>query len=139
MAIKLNRAIRTSREIFLLCEPWPRPSKNTVRSESGGVMLDAPLVNLYHQDDILAWDSNGPRTVREFVSDVSRLADALPDRPALLNLLSNRYEFLVGFGAAMLRQQVTLLPQSRAPETPRLVPTAYAEHNSLANPSEATE
>jgi len=102
-------------------------------------MLDAPLVNLYHQDDILAWDSNGPRTVREFVSDVSRLADALPDRPALLNLLSNRYEFLVGFGAAMLRQQVTLLPQSRAPETLRLVAKAYEENYCLTNPGESIE
>src|SRR5262249_51576342 len=139
MAIKLNRAIRTSRKIFLLCEPWPEPSKNTVRSESGGVMLDAPLINRYLPDDILAWDSNGPRTVREFVSDVSRLCDALPDRPALLNLLSNRYEFLVGFGAAMLRHQVPLLPQSRAPETLCLVAREYEESYCLTNTGESIE
>lgn len=102
-------------------------------------MLDAPLINLYHPDDILAWDTTGPRTVREFVSDVARFTEALPDRPALLNLLSNRYDFLVGFGAAMLRGQVTLLPQSRAPETLSLIAKDYGESYCLTNPGESIE
>ncbi len=65
-------------------------------------MHDAPLIGPYNPDRVLAWETDGPRTARQFLSDVSRLADSLPDRPAVLNLLSSRYEFLVGFAAAML-------------------------------------
>jgi acyl-coenzyme A synthetase/AMP-(fatty) acid ligase len=102
-------------------------------------MLDAPLIGLYHPDDVLAWDINGPRTAREFVSDVAHLADSLPDRPAVLNLLSNRYEFLVGFAAAMLRCQITLLPQSRAQDTLRVIVKGYEETYCLTNPDELVE
>ena len=84
-------------------------------------MLDAPLIGSYRPDDVLAWESDGPRSAREFLSEVINLADGLPDRPSVLNLLTSRYEFLVGFAAAMLRRQVTLLPQSRAPETLRRI------------------
>ena len=84
-------------------------------------MLDAPLIDGYRPDDVLAWDTDGPRTARQFLSDVVSLAHALPDRPAVLNLRSSRYEFLVGFAAAMVRRQVTLLPQSRAPQTLRRI------------------
>ena len=67
-------------------------------------MLDAPLIGSYRPDDVLAWESDGPRSAREFLSAVINLADGLPDRPSVLNLLTSRYEFLVGFAAAMLRR-----------------------------------
>ncbi len=84
-------------------------------------MLDAPLIGFYGPDDALAWQPDGPRSAREFLADVAHVADILPDRPVVLNLLSSRYDFLVGFAAAMIRRQVTLLPQSRARETLRRV------------------
>ena len=84
-------------------------------------MSHAPLIDVYGQHDVLAWEADGPRSVGEFLSDVAALADSLPDVPSVLNVLSSRYEFLVGFGAAMMRGQVTLLPQSRAPQTLRPV------------------
>lgn len=102
-------------------------------------MLDAPLIGPYHQDGILAWEIDGPRTAREFVSDVACLADSLPDRPHILNLLSSRYEFLVGLAAAMLRRQVTLLPQSRAPETLRRIAGDYDKSYCLTNRDEPVE
>ena len=102
-------------------------------------MLDAPLIGPYHQDGILAWEIDGPRTAREFVSDVACLADSLPDRPHILNLLSSRYEFLVGLAAAMLRRQVTLLPQSRAPETLRRIAGDYDKSYCLTNRGEPVE
>ena len=89
-------------------------------------MQDAPLIGPYNPDDLLAWDS-GPWTARQFLFDLTYLADRLPDRSSVVNLATSRYAFLVGFGAAMLRGQVTLLPQSRAPETLRRV---TAEHPS---------
>lgn len=80
-------------------------------------MYDTPLIGFYDPDDVLAWEEGGPRTARQFLADVSRLADALPDRPTVLNLAASRYDFLVAFAAAILRRQLTLLPQSRAPQT----------------------
>ncbi|SPP64778.1 AMP-binding protein [Nitrospira lenta] len=102
-------------------------------------MHDAPLIGPYNPDEVLAREIDGPRTARQFLSDVSRLADSLPDRPAVLNLLSSRYEFLVGFAAAMLRGQVTLLPQSRAPQTLRRIAGDYPESYCLTNPNEPVE
>jgi acyl-coenzyme A synthetase/AMP-(fatty) acid ligase len=102
-------------------------------------MHDAPLIGPYNPDEVLAWETDGPRTARQFLSDVSRLADSLPDRPAVLNLLSSRYEFLVGFAAAMLRGQVTLLPQSRAPQTLRRIAGDYRESYCLTNQDELLE
>ncbi len=102
-------------------------------------MPDAPLIGPYSPDAVLAWEADGPRTARQFLSDVSRLADSLPDRPAVLNLLSSRYEFLVGFAAAMLRGQLTLLPQSRAPQTLRRIAGDYRESYCLTNQDEPVE
>ena len=102
-------------------------------------MPDAPLIGPYNSEDVLAWEADGPRTARQFLSDVSRLADILPDRPAVLNLLSSRYEFLVGFAAAMLRGQLTLLPQSRAPHTLRRIAGDYRESYCLTNWDEPVE
>lgn len=102
-------------------------------------MLDAPLIGPYDPDGVLAREADGPRTARQFLSDVSRLADSLPDRPAVLNLLSSRYEFLVGFAAAMLRGQVTLLPQSRAPQTLRRIAGEYRDSYCLTNQDEPVE
>jgi len=102
-------------------------------------MHDAPLIGPYNPDEVLAWETDGPRTARQFLSDVSRLADSLPDRPAVLNLLSSRYEFLVGFAAAMLRGQLTLLPQSRAPQTLRRIAGDYHESYCLTDQDEPVE
>ena len=90
-------------------------------------MSNAPLIRLYGPDDVLAWEADGPRSVAEFLADVTELADMLPDHPSVLNLLSSRYEFLVGFSAAMVRGHVTLLPQSRAPQTLRRIAGEYGD------------
>ncbi len=102
-------------------------------------MHDAPLIGPYNPEDVLAWEADGPRPARQFLSDVSHLADSLPDRPAVLNLLSSRYEFLVGFAAAMLRGQITLLPQSRAPQTLRRIAGDYRESYCLTNQDDLVE
>ena len=102
-------------------------------------MRDAPLIGPYNPDDVLAWEADGPRTARQFLSDVARLADSLPDRFTVLNLLSSRYEFLVGFAAAMLRGQVTLLPQSRASHTLRRIAGDYRESYCLTNQDELVD
>ena len=102
-------------------------------------MLDAPLIGLYRPQDVLAWETDGPRTANEFLSHIADVADALPDRPAVLNLLSSRYEFLVGFAAAMVRRPVTLLPQSRAPHALRDIATEHRDSYCLTDRNEPVE
>jgi acyl-coenzyme A synthetase/AMP-(fatty) acid ligase len=102
-------------------------------------MLDASLIGPYNPDDILAWEIAGPRTAGQFLCDVVRLAHSLPERAAVLNLLASRYEFLLGFFAAILRRQVTLLPQSRAPETLRVITRDYDKSYCLTNPQQPVE
>ena len=57
-----------------------------------------------------AYRRGRPVSVAEFNRDVRLLAQRLPDRPCILNLCSDRYQFAVGFAAALLRGQVSLLP-----------------------------
>jgi acyl-coenzyme A synthetase/AMP-(fatty) acid ligase len=102
-------------------------------------MPDAPLIGPYRPDDVLAWEQGGPRTARQFLSDVARLAESLPDWPAVLNLATSRYEFLVGFAAAILRRQLTLLPQSRAPQTLRRIAGDYPDSYVLTDRDETIE
>jgi acyl-coenzyme A synthetase/AMP-(fatty) acid ligase len=78
-------------------------------------MNTAALLGLYHTDRVLAWENGHPITYGHFLSDVGALADLLPERPTVINLAHDRYRFLVGFAAALVRGQTTLLPPSRAP------------------------
>jgi acyl-coenzyme A synthetase/AMP-(fatty) acid ligase len=52
----------------------------------------------------------------EFLADVEHLARRLPERPCVVNLCINRYHFTVGLAAALVREQVSLLPPHYAPE-----------------------
>jgi acyl-CoA synthetase (AMP-forming)/AMP-acid ligase II len=54
--------------------------------------------------------------VEEFLSDVYALAGSLPDWRYVLNVCEDRYHFMVGFGAALLREQVSLLPPNQTPD-----------------------
>ena len=102
-------------------------------------MPDAPLIGPYRPDDVLAWEQGGPRTARQFLSDVAQLAESLSDRPTVLNLATSRYEFLVGFAAAILRRQLTLLPQSRAPQTLRRIAGDFPDSYGLTDRDETIE
>lgn len=73
----------------------------------------------------IAWRQGQAVTGASLLQDAWALAETLPDRPYVLNLCENRYRFLVGFAAAMLRGQISLLPPSRAPLALRRLAEAY--------------
>ncbi len=104
-----------------------------------GAMHDTPLIGPYNPEDVLAWEQGGPRTARQFLADCPALAESLPDRPAVLNLATSRYEFLVGFAAAILRRQLTLLPQSRAPQNLRRIADDYPDSYCLTDRDETID
>lgn len=85
-------------------------------------------------DEVIAWagpagDAARAITVGAFLADVRRLAATLPAEPFAINLCTDRYRFLVGFCAALLRGQTSLMTSDRSPhrlgEIAKAYPGAY--------------
>ena len=74
---------------------------------------------LGHRDgsQVVACRSSVMITADEFLSDVRSLARRLPSHKFTVNLCRDRYCFAVALAAAMLRDQVSLLPATQAPES----------------------
>ena len=102
-------------------------------------MHETCLIGPYNPDDVLAWEQGTSRTAGQFLADVFSLAESLPDRPTVLNLATNRYAFWVGFAAAIMRRQVTLLPQSRAPQALVRIAGDFNGSYALTDRGEAVE
>ena len=79
-------------------------------------MTRLPFLRPGRPEDVIAWCASRPVTRREFLRDLAALASRLPHRPYVLNHCEDRYQFLVGLAAALMRGQVSLFPSNRAPE-----------------------
>ncbi|MBU1775147.1 MAG: beta-hydroxyacyl-ACP dehydratase, partial [Gammaproteobacteria bacterium] len=73
-------------------------------------MAGIPLIRHHDPAGIFAWRGGQLVTVAHFLRDVDQLAASLPARSHILNLCTDRYRFAVGFAAALLRGQTSLLP-----------------------------
>lgn len=73
-------------------------------------MAGIPLISHTDPAAVFAWCGGRPVTVLRFLGDVAQLAASLPTRSHILNLCTDRYRFAVGFAAALLRGQTSLLP-----------------------------
>jgi acyl-coenzyme A synthetase/AMP-(fatty) acid ligase len=102
-------------------------------------MNTAALLHPYHADQVLAWENGQPITYGRFLSNVEALADLLPDKPMVINLADDRYRFLVGFAAALVRGQTTLLPPSRAPGALAQIAREYGNGYCLVDGTEQVE
>ncbi len=102
-------------------------------------MNTAALLGPYHADRVLAWENGHPMTYGRFLSDVGALADLLPEKPTVINLADDRYRFLVGFAAALVRGQTTLLPPSRAPGALAQIAREYSNSYCLMDGTEYVE
>ena len=93
-------------------------------------MITIPLVRGFGPAAVLAYRNGRAIGIEQFLRDTARLASLLPDRRHVLNLCADRYRFAVGFAAALLRGQVSLLPPNDTPDLiERLVsqyPDVYA-------------
>jgi len=67
-------------------------------------------------DAPLAWHQGEPITAAAFLYDAMMLAESLPEKRYLINLCEDRYHFMVGFAAAIIRGQTSLLPPNRTPD-----------------------
>ena len=102
-------------------------------------MNRAALLSPYHADRVLAWENGRPITYGQFLSDVGALADLLPEKPTVINLAEDRYRFLVGFAAALVRGQTTLLLPSRAPGALTQIAREYGASYCLVDGTEKVE
>jgi acyl-coenzyme A synthetase/AMP-(fatty) acid ligase len=67
----------------------------------------------------LAWRDGKPIGVRQFLVQASALAERLPAVGSPVNLCTDRYLFLLGFVAGLMRGQMSLLPPNAMPQTLR--------------------
>jgi len=66
-------------------------------------------------DDIIAISGGQRISCREFLGQLQALADVLPDRLVAINLCADRYAFMLGFFAVIVRGQSNLLLPSHQP------------------------
>ena len=69
----------------------------------------------------LAWRDGRPISVQRFLAQAAALAERLPAEGQPVNLCSDRYLFLLGFVAGLMRGQMSLLPPNAMPQTLRQV------------------
>jgi acyl-coenzyme A synthetase/AMP-(fatty) acid ligase len=62
-----------------------------------------------------AWVDGRYLNAGQFLSDIQQVMSVLPSTGHMINLCENRYHFCVVFAAALLSQQVSLLPASHTP------------------------
>ncbi|GMQ84221.1 MAG: xanthomonadin biosynthesis 3-hydroxybenozate--AMP ligase XanA2 [Gammaproteobacteria bacterium] len=97
------------------------------------MMNTLPLLKGFGPTDIVAWQDDQSVDCRHFVGDVVRLAERMPDRAHVFNLCENRYHFLVGFAAALVRGQTNLLPPSQAPQLLKSIAQQYSDVYALVD------
>ncbi len=85
------------------------------------MLKTAPLVKRA-LDDPIAWltkplaclhQTSGAISVNQFLSHVHQLAEQLPDKRHAINLCDNRYLFMLGLCASIIRGQTVLLPSNK--------------------------
>lgn len=79
-------------------------------------MTNLALLQGFVPGDTIAWRGAESVEYRQFLGDVAHVAKHLPHRSCVFNFCEDRYHFLVGFTAALVRDQTNLLPPSVAPK-----------------------
>lgn len=79
-------------------------------------MTGFPLLRLHRPETTFAWRDGKPIRTAKFLHDVAVMAELLPAHRHVVNLCGDRYNFTVGFAAALCRGQTNLLPPHGAPE-----------------------
>ena len=72
-----------------------------------------PLASYRAPGDAVLMGPEGEISASAFFARVRELADALPDAPFVINLSESRTGFMLGFAAALVRGQTSLLPSGQ--------------------------
>ena len=98
-------------------------------------MADLPLVR-HDPGALLAHRQKQPIGVGDFLADVAHLVALLPARRYAVNLCADRYRFAVGFAAALLRGQISLMPPNTTPDLIERLVRNYPDVYCLSDGSE---
>jgi len=96
-----------------------------------------PVLSGYDADSVIGWHRGEPVTAARFCAAAVELAGKLPRKRHVLNLCEDRLNFMLGFAAALIAGQTSLLPPSRAAGVMREIAAGYpdtcclADHNEL--------
>ncbi len=96
-------------------------------------MVTIPLIQHRDPGSVFAFSAGRPVSVSQFLRDVAHLALALPNKRHILNLCTDRYRFAVGFAAALLREQTSLLPPNYTPNFVERLGKCYPDLYCLAD------
>lgn len=96
-------------------------------------MAAIPLISHTDPDGVFAYREGKPVSVAQFLRHVACLAQALPEKRHILNLCTDRYRFAVGFAAAVLRGQTSLLPPNYTPSFVERLGKRYPDMYCLAD------
>lgn len=77
--------------------------------------------------DIIAHESLGEVSVDRFLAHAAALSRRLPDHQYVINLAADRYMFLLGFCAAVIAGQCTLMPPNKQRQTLQQLADEYAD------------
>ncbi len=102
-------------------------------------MNTLPLLHNYQPSDYIAWKNGRPITVEVFLSEVASVLTLLPNKTHVINLCTDRYLFLLGFSAALIRGQTTLLPPNINSQTLQLMRNSYTDSYVLTDHSDAVD
>lgn len=86
-----------------------------------------PFLTTSDPDAIVVSSGERAITAQQMVSDIYALAERLPEQEFLVNACQDRYRFVVGLGAALVRQQLSVLPHSYSPDTVRVIIEKYGQ------------
>jgi acyl-coenzyme A synthetase/AMP-(fatty) acid ligase len=89
-------------------------------------------------DDPIAYRSGAIITVAQYLADVKYCADKLPEAKHVLLACQDRYAFAVGFGAALMREQISLLPSTHTEELIAQLATTYPDAYCLTDEADCS-
>ena len=93
-----------------------------------------PLIRCQPGDSILGWNDGKHVSVDQFLADTFSLSQNLPNATWILNLCDNRYRFLVGFAAALIKRQTNILPPNKTPKVLQSLASKFPGTYCLTDP-----
>lgn len=98
-----------------------------------------PLANYRHPDVPVLLFAQRTITAASFFAQAQALAAALPARAHVVNLCESRHAFMLGFAAALMRNQTTLLPPGRGADDRAMALSHYPHAYVLSDHPTAEE
>ncbi len=93
------------------------------------------MLPFHRPEDPVAFSGGQPISAAQLAADAQALAQRLPESGQMLNGCTDRYWFLVGLAAAMLRGHLSVLPHNQMPDTLALLRQEFAGLYALSGPA----